>query len=191
MTPILIFAVFSTVVIVGIMQLGKLGRLTTVALLPYQRGVLFRQGQPVRDVGPGKYRVWAGRELLVHGDVRPISVNYENQCVSLSDGFAALYGFSASVEIRDFRKAMYSARNYTQVPPAVLLRCARRELHVTSSSSIKMDKEGIANRIKQAAKAKLAASGFELVSFRLPQLVIGTIQPANPQTTPRLSSSNG
>jgi hypothetical protein len=118
-------------------------------------------------------------------------VNYENQCVSLSDGFAALYGFSASVEIRDFRKAMYSARNYTQVPPAVLLRCARRELHVTSSSSIKMDKEGIATRIHQAAKAKLAASGFELVSFRLPQLVIGTIQPANPQTTPRLSSSNG
>jgi SPFH domain / Band 7 family len=189
MIPIVLFVAISALVIVGIIRLGRLGRLTTVALLPYQQGVLFGQGQPVRDVGPGKYRVWAGRELLVHGDVRPISVNYENQCVALADGFAALYGFSASVEIRNFRKAMYSARNYTQVPSAILLRCARRQLHLTSSSAIKMDKEGVANRISQSAKAKLAESGFELASFRLPQLVLGTIH--NTQTTPRLSSSSG
>jgi SPFH domain / Band 7 family len=189
MTEIFTTLAFFALLIAGITLLSRLGRLTTVALLPYQRGVLFKQGRPTRDVGPGKYRVWAGRELLVHGDVRPISVNYENQCVALADGFAALYGFSASVEVRDIRKAIYSARNYTQVPPAVLLRCARRQLHLSSSSSIKVDKEGVANRISQSAKAKLADAGFELVSFRLPQLVIGTIQPTNPQTTPRLNSN--
>jgi len=146
-------------------------------LLPHRRGVLYKRGKPVRDVGPGKYRVWAGSELLVHGDVRPISVNYENQVVALPDGFAAMYGFSASVQVRDIRKAVYSARDYSQVPAAVLLRCARRQIHLTSPGSLKMDKEGIANRISREAKAKLEAAGFDLISFNLPQLAIGTTQP--------------
>ncbi len=191
MTGLLVVVVFFVLLSIGIAQLNRLGRLTTVVLLPHQRGVLFKQGRPVRDVGPGKYRVWAGRELLVHGDVRPITVNYENQVVSLADGFAALYGFSANVEVRDIRKAMYSARDFTQVPAAVLLRCARRQLHLSSSSSLKVDKDSVSNRITEAAKAKLTATGFELMSFRLPQLAVGTMQPVDPQTTPRRNSSNG
>jgi SPFH domain / Band 7 family len=189
MTGFFLVFVFFGLLSLAIVQLNRLGKRTTVALLPHQRGVLFRAGKPVRDVGPGKYRVWAGRELLVHGDVRPISVNYENQLVALADGFAALYGFSASVQVRDIRKAMYSARDYTQVPASVLLRCARRQMHLSSSSSLKIDKEAVTNLITQSAKAKLAAAGFELLSFRLPQLAVGTTQPVNPQTTPRPKSS--
>ncbi len=176
-----LFALFSF----GVSRLARLGTLTTVSLLPHQRGVLFRQGKPIRDVGPGKHRVWAGRELLVHGDVRPISVNYENQVVALADGTAALYGFSASVQVRDIRKAIYSARDYTQVPAAVLLRSARRQFHLSSSSSLKIDKEAITNRISQQAKAKLDAAGFDLLSFRLPQLALGSVQQRPAEQPPR------
>ena len=188
MTGLIAFSLllaFWIAVIVGVVYLGQRGKLTTVVLLPHQRGVLFKRGKPVRDVGPGKYRVWAGSELLVHGDVRAISVNYENQVVALPDGFAAMYGFSASVQVRDIRKAIYSARDYSQVPAAVLLRCARRQIHLTSSASLKMDREGIANRISQEAKAKLDAAGFDLASFNLPQLAIGTTQPAVNPAQPR------
>jgi SPFH domain / Band 7 family len=182
---VVVLLAFWGAVIAGVVLLSQRGKRTTVVLLPHQRGVLYRRGKPVRDVGPGKYRVWAGSELLVHGDVRPISVNYENQVVALTDGFAAMYGFSASVQVRDIRKAIYSARDYTQVPTAVLLRCARRQIHLTSSGSLKMDREGIANRISREAKAKLDAAGFDLISFNLPQLAIGTTQPAVNPTQPR------
>jgi hypothetical protein len=187
----LILVVFWVLVIGAITHFARRGKLTTVTLLPYQRGVLFKMGKPVRDVGPGKYRVWAGSELLVHGDTRPISVTHENLVVALAEGFSALYGFSASVQVRDMRKAIYSARDYTQVPAGVLLRCVRQGLHTTAASSLKMDKDGVANRIGQKAKAKLEAAGFELSAFRLTQLAIGTVQPSDPQTTPRLSSSSG
>lgn len=174
-----------------VIHFARRGKLTTVTLLPYQKGVLFKLGRPVRDVGPGKYRVWAGSELLVHGDTRPIAVNYENQVVALAEGFSALYGFSASVQVRDMRKAIYSARDYAQVPAGVLLRCVRRSLHSTAASALKMNKDAVTDRISQEAKAKLELAGFELSSFRLTQLAVGTVQPADPQTTPRLSSSSG
>lgn len=167
------------------------GKPTTVILLPYQRGVLYRMGLPLRDVGPGKHRVWSGTELLVHGDTRPISVNYENLVVALQDSTAALYGFSASVQVQDMRKAIYSARDYTHVPAVTLLRCARRHLNNNSAASIKLEREAIVNRITEDAQKRLAAAGFALLSFRITQLLVGTSPQQAPQTTPCLSSSKG
>jgi hypothetical protein len=181
---------FWVVVLGAGITLSRRGKLTTVALLPYQRGVLYRNGFPIRDVGPGKHRVWAGSELLVHCDIRPITINYENQVVAMSDGGAVLYTFSASVQARDIRKVLYTARGYTQVPAATLLRCARRQLHLSSAASLKMDIDGIVNSIAQEAKARLDAAGFDLVSFKIPQFNIGSLQPTNPQAGPRLNSSN-
>ena len=141
------------------------GKPTTVTLLPYQRGVLFRTGLPLRDVGPGKHRVWTGTELLVHGDTRPVSVNYENLVVALQDSTAALYGFSANAHVQDMRKAIYSARDYTSVPAFVLLRCARRHLNGCSAAALKLEREAIINRITDDATKRLAATGFALTSL--------------------------
>lgn len=158
------------------------GTPTFVNLLPHQRGVIFRQGKPLRDVGSGKHRVWSGTELLVHGDVRPISVTFENQVVTLQDGFAAAYGFSANAQVVDIRKAVYSARDYTQIPAAVLLRCARLHLNASNANSLKMERDSIVKRMGEDAKVRLKKDGFDLISFRLGQLVIGTTQA--PQSQP-------
>lgn len=166
------------------------GKPTNVVLLPYQRGVLFRRGTPIRDVGAGKHRVWSGSEILIHGDVRPVSVNYENQVVALQDGFAAMYGFSASAQVRDIRKAIYCARNYSQLPASVLLCVTRRHLNASSKSALPVEKQVIINRIMQEAKARLDQSGFDLLSFRLTQLVIGTTQAPESQPTSRTTPAN-
>lgn len=184
--PAVILLAFWIGLIAAIIVLGRRGKPTNVVLLPHQRGVLFRGGKPVRDVGPGKYRVWAGAELLVHGDTRPISVNHENQVVSLSqEQSAAMYGFSASVQVRDMRKAIYSARDYTQVPAALLLRCARQQIHLTSAASLRMGKDALGEKIAEAAKPRLQAAGFDLLSLRLTQLALGTAQPPPPSSAPR------
>jgi hypothetical protein len=167
------------------------GKPTTVTLLPYQRGILFKRGFPVRDVGPGKHRVWTGTELLVHGDMRPITVNYENRVVSLKDGLVALHGFSASVQVQDVRKAIYSARDYTSIPPSVLLRCTRRHLNACSGKSLNLERDTVVNRIAEDAKARLNTVGFKLISFRITQLVIGTPQPSSPKADLNLSPIKG
>ena len=174
------FALLSILVLVWAMLavriflLGPRGRRTTVTLLPYQKGILYRKGFPVGDVGPGKHRVWAGTELIVHGDTRPITVNYEKLIVGLRDGLAALYGFSANVQVQDMRKAIYSARNYPEAPPTVLLRCARRYLSAASGRTL--NAESVANQISEDARKRLETAGFNLISFRITHLATGTPQ---------------
>lgn len=168
----------------------RYGRPATVTLLPYQRGILYRRGKPIRECGPGKHRVNSGVEVLIHLDARPISVNYENQIVSLRDGYVAGYGVSASAQVRDVGKALNSARNYAQVPPVAVLRSTRKQLSAHSADSLRARQSSIASQITEEIKARLDESGFELLSFRLTQLVVGTLRSTELKSTQDLSRQN-
>ena len=147
------------------------GRPGSVTLLEYQRAVLYRKGLPVREVGTGRHLIFTGIEKLMVVDTRPIQVSYEDQAVSLKDGLAALYGVSGAARVQDARKAIYSAGNYNHVPAFVLLCAARFVLNGCTSAELKA-KEAITDRIVERAKPRLAAAGFELMSFRLTQFAV-------------------
>jgi hypothetical protein len=146
------------------------GWLSSVTLVEYQRAVLYRRGYPVRDLGPGRYRVWTGVSKLMIVDARPVQVNYENQAVSLRDGSIALYSLSGSARVCDARKAIYAAANYGHIPGFVLLCCARSVLNDATAGEIIAGKDAVTDRIVSRAKPRLAAAGFELLSFRLIEL---------------------
>jgi hypothetical protein len=147
-------------------------KLRNITLLPYQRGVLFVRGVPLRDVGPGTHRIRVGREFLVFLDMRPISFQIANQPVTLQDGATAVYGISASAEVTDVRKAIYSARDYNHVPAYQIGRTARKVLSSKSSSTLTAGSTGIAAAIAEDIKPRLAAAGFALASFHLSQLAV-------------------
>jgi hypothetical protein len=174
-------------IIVGIIVLlaciGRLsldlfkGRPTSSTLLEYQRAVLYRQGLPVKEVGSGRYRVWTRREKLVIVDARPIQVTFENQGVALRDGSTAVYGISGTARVQDARKAIYCARNYSQVPSFVLLCCTRLILNGLTASQLRSSKDTVVEEIISRAKPRLAAAGFELLAFRLSQLSVDASTP--------------
>jgi SPFH domain / Band 7 family len=145
---------------------------TDVTLLEYQRAILFRRGLPVREVGTGRHRILRGVEKLIILDTRPIQVSYENQGVTLQDGSGALYSFSGTARIRDARKALYSAGNFGQVPAFLLLCCARFVVNGSTAAQLKTNKDALTEQIINRAKPRLAAAGFELLSFRLTQTAV-------------------
>jgi hypothetical protein len=147
------------------------GRPGSVTLLEYQRAILYRKGLPVREVGTGRHLIFTGLEKLMIVDTRPIQVSYEDQAVSLRDGSSALYGVSGTARIQDARKAIYSAGNYNHIPAFVLLCCARIVMNASTAAELKA-KEAVVARIVERAKPRLAAAGFELLSFRLTQFAI-------------------
>ncbi|HEY6467892.1 MAG TPA: SPFH domain-containing protein [Candidatus Acidoferrales bacterium] len=147
------------------------GRPGSVTLLEYQRAVLYRKGLPVREVGTGRHLIFTGVEKVMIVDTRPIQVSYEDQAVSLRDGSSALYGVAGAARIQDPRKAIYSAGNYNHVPAFVLLCSARIIMNASTAAELKA-KEAVAARIVERARPRLAAAGFELLSFRLTQFAV-------------------
>ncbi|HEV2488456.1 MAG TPA: SPFH domain-containing protein [Candidatus Acidoferrales bacterium] len=169
----MIFTVLCFAIICGIVGLRiYAGWLVGATLVEYQRGVFFRRGLPVRDVGPGRYRIWTGFEKILILDTRPVQVTHENQAVMLRDGAVAAYSISGSARVQDVRKALYAAGNYSHIPEFVLLCCARFVLNDCSSSQVLANRDTVVDQIISRAKPKLAASGFELLSFRLPELSV-------------------
>ena len=171
------FTLFCFAVIIGIVVSRiYFGWLASVTLVEYQRGVLYSKGYPVRDVGPGRYRAWTGVKKIMIVDMRPVQVNYENRGVMLSDGASAIYSVSGSARVIDVRKAVYSAANYNNVPSFVMLCCARFVLNNCTSAEIAANKDAVVERIINRAKPRLAAAGFELISFRLPELSVAQVR---------------
>jgi hypothetical protein len=148
------------------------GTPSSYALLPHQRGILYKRGLPVREVGPGKHRVWTGVEKIFFLDTRPIQVYADDRAVALQDGYTAVYGFSGTAEVRDVRKVLHSAAMFSQVPAYVLLCSARAVLNGCTRTQVQSDKDAIALEISTRAKTRLAAAGFEMTAFRMNQLVI-------------------
>jgi hypothetical protein len=151
---------------------SKVGFPSSHATLPFQSGILFRQGRPVRELGPGRHRVFVGSEKIFFVDTRPIQVNAENRVVALADGTTAVYGISASAEVRSVKKAIYSSANYTQVPAFVTLCVARRVLNQCRKGQAQLGQAALTEEITAACRSRLAEAGFELLSFRFTQLVI-------------------
>jgi uncharacterized membrane protein YqiK len=147
---------------------------STFRLLPYQVGLLFRRGLPVRELGPGSHRVFPGSEKILFLDNRPIQVNVENRAVILADGAAVVYGFTASAQVVDVKKATYASSNYNHLPSFKTLCAVRAALNHCKASRIVAGRAEIQEEIAANCKSRLAAVGFELLSFRITQLNIAS-----------------
>jgi hypothetical protein len=171
-----IFLLLAYAALIGLfLYVGYPSRFT---LLEHQRGILFRRGLPVRELGPGRYWIWTKREKVFWLDVRPIQVSFDNQGAVLNDGAAAVFGLLGSARIADAHKATYCARNCSQVPGFVLHCCTRSVLNSLPATQISDSKEKLADEIISRVTPRLAAAGLELLSFRLTHLSLAAPPPA-------------
>lgn len=150
----------------------QIGVPSSQSLLPFQAGMLYRRGRPIREVGPGRHRIFNGVDKILFLDTRPIQVKVDHRAVSLPDGTTVIYGFIASAQVRDVKKAIYASANYNTVPAFVTLCVARRVLGQCQSDAIKTGKATLTDEILTVSRSLLAASGFELLSFSLTELTI-------------------
>jgi hypothetical protein len=143
---------------------------TSYTLTPFQVGMLYRRGRPIREVGPGRHRVISGIEKIYFLDKRPIQANFEDRAVALADGAIAVYGFTSSAQVCQVKKALYASATYTQVPAFVTLCATRSLLNGCRSDQLRAGRAAIEAEMIGLCRSRLAAAGFELNSFRLTEL---------------------
>lgn len=171
---------FVLLVIVGIQILryhGVVGYPSTYTLAPYQAGIVYRRGKAVREAGPGRHLVFVGTEKIIFLDKRPIQVSFEDRAVALADGSVAIYGFALSAQVANVNKVMYASATYGQIPAFVALCVTRKVLNQYDTGRVLSSRSGIQEEIIRSCQSRLAASGFDLNSFRLTQLRIATPEP--------------
>jgi hypothetical protein len=157
---------------VGVWRAFHSGFASHVSLLPFQRGVLFRHGHPTCELGPGRHRVSPASEKIVFIDIRPIDVKSGFRTVRLADDSAAVFAFTASCGIDDVRKVLYSSTMFPNFPAFVTLCISRAILHECRKEQVETGSSEIKDRVTEACRSRLAASGFELKSFQFARLEV-------------------
>jgi hypothetical protein len=142
------------------------------SLLPYQAGIIYKRGRPMREVGPGCHRVMLGSEKILFLDRRPVKVNAENRLVILSDGSAVIYSFEASAEVRDVKRVLYSSALYSHMPAFVTVCVTRGILNQARADNVLLGRVLLEQRIFSACMSRLEVAGFTLQSFHFTRLEI-------------------
>lgn len=150
---------------------------TRHTLTPFQAGLLYRRGKPIREVGPGRHLVFIGIEKIIFLDKRPIQASFEDRAVALADGAIAVYGFSVSASVADVKKAMYASANYNQIPAFITLCVTRGVLNRSQTGQIISSRTGIEEEMSNLCRSRLAAAGFSLNSFALTQFAVARPAP--------------
>jgi regulator of protease activity HflC (stomatin/prohibitin superfamily) len=172
---VVLFICIGTIAVVALRH--KIGVPSRYSIPPFQAGVLYRNGRPLREVGPGRHLVFRGREKIMLVDTRPIQISIENRAVALADGATVVYGFTASAQVVEAKKAIYSSANYSKIPAFITLCVARSALNRCQSNQIRIGQVDLTDQIMTKCRTRLTAAGFELLSFRFNQLVIANAGP--------------
>lgn len=186
MMEVLVAFIVIIAVVGGVLSASDyLKRRSSHTVMEFQRGILFRKGMPYEDVGPGVHSTLLGRDFVVYGDVRSTSMNFENQTVAMRDGSFAQYSFFASATVRDFRKAVYSARNFTEMPYYILRRAVRGTISRQGREISAAGTNALEKNIQQRASKELEEVGFSLDEFSLSHLQLSAPADANVPEIPR------
>lgn len=178
MDALMLIIVCSVIFLIYVLQYyGYIGFPTTHSLLPFQRGMLFRRGRPVREVGPGRHRVFLGAEKIVYLDTRPIQVSAEHRAVTLADGAVAVFAFTANAKVCDAKKALYSSADYPQIPKFVTHCVTRKLLACRNENQVTAERSALEQEIEGECRSRLMTAGFELISIRLTQLDVAAPNP--------------
>jgi regulator of protease activity HflC (stomatin/prohibitin superfamily) len=157
--------------------LQKAGKPTTHTLLEYQRGILYHCGQPTKELGSGRHRLWVGRDYLLYLDMRPKSFTRELAMVATRDGQTAVYALSGKFQVRDLKKAIYCARDNNQAAIALIASIVRSKLNDSSSEDIRLHSAEVCNGIVQVVRERAHSIGMEILELRFSQLAIAQQSP--------------
>jgi hypothetical protein len=141
-------------------------------LSEYQRGIIYRYGHPLKDVGPGIHKVRLGRDHLVVVDIRPEGFDRNLTAVSTLDGRTAVYSLAGKIQVQDVRKAIYCARNHQQAALAKTISTVRRMLNDYESEDIRRYTQTVCDNIAEAVQDSVGKIGMAVLDFRLNQLQI-------------------
>lgn len=182
---------FVVAIVVGLVWLMRYLRLRThVIVMEYERGVVFRKGLPFKDVGPGRYAIIREREFLVRIDVRPKTVSAEQQAVGMQDGRFAVYSLFASTSISDPRKAMYSARDYNEVPIYAVRRRSRSAIASQTAASLSIGVSGLTSMIAKEVSQDLQRTGMRLDEFKITRFEVRQLTSNEPKESSDSSPLN-
>ena len=168
MTYLVLFAA-AVVVLVGV---STLGRLVTIIVFEYERGLRFVRGRLRDEVGPGLYRYFRASTMIRKIDTRPIQLAVNGQEVLSRDGVAVKVSLSATYKVVDARAAVLNSADYVAALYAQLQQALRAAVSATDVETLLANRADLGPKILDDCRPLVAPLGLQLESLAIRDLTL-------------------
>ena len=150
------------VVVVGGLAALAYFRPTQTTVVEFERGLRYRAGKFVAQIGPGRYWYSARSGRITKVDVRPTTLTIPGQELLTSDGIAVKVSLLATIEIADPTTAINKVQNYLQAIYAALQVGLREEVSAMTIENLLTDRSTLGKKLVERSAAAIAEVGVTL-----------------------------
>ena len=149
---------------------------TTITVKQFQRGLEYRNGRFVGEVGPGRYRLWAlgGREITVV-DMREQSLQIAGQEVLTADNVPVRLNVVGRFRVTDATRAIHEVTSYhSAVYEAAQLAC-RQAAATRTAEEFLAQRTALSEELTAATAPRAAEFGVQVVSVAIKDATLGAV----------------
>lgn len=165
-------AVILSLVVIAAIGLIVRGNLRPTVVFAYESGLRFERGKFIGAVGPGRYWLWLGRDVIQKVDTRQRVLSVSGQEVLSADGVALKVSVLASYRVSDPVRAILEFEHPEAALHANLQLALRGIIASSSVDDLLQRRADIGPELLKSVAASSATLGLELVSTDLKDLTL-------------------
>jgi regulator of protease activity HflC (stomatin/prohibitin superfamily) len=146
------------------------GQVISTTIFEYERGLRFSRGKFHGELGPGLYRYLKTYTAIRKLDVRPVQLPVNGQEVLTRDGVAVKISLSATYQVLDARKAVFSAENHVTALYTELQQALRAVVSATDAETLLASRADLGARLLEVCKSHAVTLGLELQALAVRDL---------------------
>jgi regulator of protease activity HflC (stomatin/prohibitin superfamily) len=151
--------------------LANLGALIPAKIVrSYQRGVKFRWGVDVAELGAGLHWFWPLAESIEVKEVVEEVTNLPTQTVTTADGHAVTFSVNIAYEVQDARAYWTTVQDFDASLSAAAMTYLARELRERSWADLYGEQRKIESGLTRSLAQKLSRWGVRIVDVGITDL---------------------
>lgn len=144
-----------------------------VTIYEYERGLLYRDGQLLRVLEAGRYRLWPwNRQRIVIVDVRRATAQIANQKLMTSDQITVTLNIVADYEITDVALAMHNVTSYQSQLYEDVQIAARNAVGSVTVDAMLEQRAEINNQIHETVRPLAEGYGVHALTVSIKDVIL-------------------
>jgi hypothetical protein len=137
-------------------------------------GILFRDGEYVRTIGPGRYLFWkdAGRIRLQPVDMREALLDISGQEILTADKVTLRLNAGVTYRVADARKAVCEVENFGQSLYREAQLALRRVVGGCTLDSLLGNRDVLSGELEEILRKRAAGFGIQVISLGIRDLIL-------------------
>ncbi len=144
----------------------------TVVLFEYEKGIVYKNGEHIKTLGPGKHKIIGKNKTFKKMDIRRRVLNVKPQELPSSDGIGVKVSMVVKYQINDPVMALHNTQSYEDELYSSIQIALRGVISTTEIDNILTERSLFGEKLTAQIAEEVSQFGIKLISADIKDIVI-------------------